>query len=90
MGPTKTHIDWETLRRGDYETCSLKLWMILAAGVGCLFPTRIPTKIWAQWAPEHTPWKTRQPVRTRVNVGDHASGEPSAAVRFDGSGLVEG
>jgi hypothetical protein len=30
-----------------------------------------------QRGPEHTPWKTRQPVRTIGNIGDHASADPS-------------
>ena len=38
----------------------------------------------AQRGPEHTPWKTRQPVRTRVKIGDDASGSRHAAVRADG------
>src|SRR3954451_9947102 len=41
-----------------------------------------------QRGPEHTPWKRRQPVRTLVNIGDHASGEASGPVRADGSATM--
>ena len=44
---------------------------------------KVSDKGLAKRGPEHTPWKTRQPVRTSVNIEDCPSGEPSEPVRSD-------